>query len=282
MLRQLATAHPELYGSLFHQTFQRYPTPTFALCGHIGLSLAEVLDADVGFGFARYDNPYPNLFFFHGQATIAKVIDAEVNAEFTTEGYVHFDAAVKGGYPNGEPVGQLGHRAGLRVLQEAVQRRGARGDRDPAAGLHDRRQRPRVQQGPRRLPVLQDVPRHVAAGRRRGSGAPAARGAGTALLAFGLAGLGYLALLPLTVSFAQEQLPAMAAAVSGGVIAFYQIGYGIAAFGSGPLQDAGVSLPATLRRHGRRRPGAGRAGGRPGGTRAGTGSRSRLTSRRGR
>jgi hypothetical protein len=43
VLRQLATAHPELYGSLFHRTFQNYPTPTFALCGHIELSLAEVL-----------------------------------------------------------------------------------------------------------------------------------------------------------------------------------------------------------------------------------------------
>ena len=103
MLRQLATANPELYGSLFRKTFQRYPVPTFALCGHIGLSLAEVLEADVGFGFARYDNPYPNLFFFHGKATIAKVIDAEINAEFTTEGYVHFDAAVKGGYPKKDP-----------------------------------------------------------------------------------------------------------------------------------------------------------------------------------
>ncbi len=103
VLRQLATAHPELYGSLFRQTFQRYPVPTFALCGHIGFSLAEVLDADVGFGFARYDNPYPNLFFFHGQATIAKFIDAQVDAEFTTEGYVHFAAAVKGGYPKTDP-----------------------------------------------------------------------------------------------------------------------------------------------------------------------------------
>ena len=67
---------------------------------------------------------------------------------------------------------------------------------------------------------------------------------GWALLAFGLAGLGCSALLPLTVSFAQGQLVAMSGAVAGGVIAFYQIGYGIAAFGSGPLQDAGVGLPA--------------------------------------
>jgi len=34
----------------------------------------------------------------------------------------------------------------------------------------------------------------------------------------------------------------MAAAAAGGVIAFYQLGYGIAAFGVGPLDDAGVEL----------------------------------------
>jgi hypothetical protein len=34
----------------------------------------------------------------------------------------------------------------------------------------------------------------------------------------------------------------MSAAVAGGVIAFYQVGYGIAAFGVGPLVDNGVSL----------------------------------------
>jgi fucose permease len=62
------------------------------------------------------------------------------------------------------------------------------------------------------------------------------------LLAFGLAGLGCSALLPLTISFGQEQLTVMSASVAGGVIAFYQLGYGIAAFGAGPLQDAGVGL----------------------------------------
>jgi hypothetical protein len=34
----------------------------------------------------------------------------------------------------------------------------------------------------------------------------------------------------------------MSASVAGGVIAFYQLGYGIAAFGAGPLQSAGVEL----------------------------------------
>ena len=59
---------------------------------------------------------------------------------------------------------------------------------------------------------------------------------------FALAGLGCSALLPLTISFGEGDLTAMAAAMAGGVIAFYQFGYGIAAFGVGPLQDAGVSL----------------------------------------
>lgn len=61
---------------------------------------------------------------------------------------------------------------------------------------------------------------------------------------FGLAGLGCSALLPLTVSFGEEELTTMSAAVAGGVIAFYQLGYGIAAFGVGPLQSGGVSLSA--------------------------------------
>jgi predicted MFS family arabinose efflux permease len=70
---------------------------------------------------------------------------------------------------------------------------------------------------------------------------PAAAG-GIAL--FALAGLGCSALLPLTISFGEQDLTAMSAAMSGSVIAFYQLGYGIAAFGVGPLQRAGVSLSA--------------------------------------
>jgi MFS family permease len=62
------------------------------------------------------------------------------------------------------------------------------------------------------------------------------------VLAFGLAGLGCSALLPLTISFGGEELTAMSAAAAGGVIAFYQLGYGIAAFGVGPLLDGGVEL----------------------------------------
>jgi MFS family permease len=63
------------------------------------------------------------------------------------------------------------------------------------------------------------------------------------VLAFGLAGLCCSTLLPLTISFGQEELVAFSGAVAGGVIACYQLGYGIAAFGIGPLLDHGVGLP---------------------------------------
>jgi MFS family permease len=65
---------------------------------------------------------------------------------------------------------------------------------------------------------------------------------GWGVLAFGLAGLGCSALLPLTIGFGQEELATIATAVAGGIIAFYQLGYGIAAFGIGPLLDDGVGL----------------------------------------
>jgi hypothetical protein len=42
----------------------------------------------------------------------------------------------------------------------------------------------------------------------------------------------------------QLRIVAVSAAVAGGVIAFYQLGYGIAAFGVEPLLDASVGLPA--------------------------------------
>jgi hypothetical protein len=40
----------------------------------------------------------------------------------------------------------------------------------------------------------------------------------------------------------QNSLTTTSAAIAGGVIAFYRVGYGIAAFGVGPLVDRGVSL----------------------------------------
>ncbi len=66
------------------------------------------------------------------------------------------------------------------------------------------------------------------------------------IVAFGLAGLGCSALLPLTVSFAETELTVIAASVAGRLIAFYQIGYGVAAFGVGPLLSAGIPLAAVF------------------------------------
>lgn len=65
-----------------------------------------------------------------------------------------------------------------------------------------------------------------------------------AVAAFGLAGLGCSALLPLTISFGQRRLAGSQAMVAGGVIACFQAGYGLAAFGVGPLTSAGIGLPA--------------------------------------
>jgi fucose permease len=64
------------------------------------------------------------------------------------------------------------------------------------------------------------------------------------ILAFALAGLGCSALFPLTISFGQERFPALSDTVAGGVIACYPIGFGVAAYGVGPLRDHGVAFPA--------------------------------------
>jgi predicted MFS family arabinose efflux permease len=66
------------------------------------------------------------------------------------------------------------------------------------------------------------------------------------VVAFGVAGLGCSALLPLTISFAQEELVTIAARTAGLVIAAYQVGYGLAAFGTGPLLELGLTLPAVF------------------------------------
>ena len=130
ILRQLAHDNPQFYGSLFHKTFQRYPVPTFALCGHIELSLAEVLDADVGFGFARYDNPLPEPLLLPRQGDDREGHQRPDRRRVHHRGLRALRRRGQGRLPDERPVGQVGHRARLRVLQEAVQRRGARGARD--------------------------------------------------------------------------------------------------------------------------------------------------------
>jgi len=68
------------------------------------------------------------------------------------------------------------------------------------------------------------------------------------IAAFAVAGLGCSALLPLLISFAQLELTGIAASVAGGLICVYQVGYGIAAFGVGPLENAAGLHLATIYR----------------------------------
>jgi MFS transporter, FHS family, glucose/mannose:H+ symporter len=65
------------------------------------------------------------------------------------------------------------------------------------------------------------------------------------IIAFGLAGLACSAFLPLSISFGGNEFPRLSAVMAGELIAFYQLGYGIAAFGIGPLHDlVGLSFSA--------------------------------------
>ena len=63
------------------------------------------------------------------------------------------------------------------------------------------------------------------------------RGETSGIVAFGLAGLGCSAFFPLCISLSGQEFPQFAAAMSGELVAFYQAGYGVAAFGVGPLRD---------------------------------------------
>jgi MFS transporter, FHS family, glucose/mannose:H+ symporter len=73
----------------------------------------------------------------------------------------------------------------------------------------------------------------------------AAHTAAAGVVAFGLAGLACSPFLPLTISFGGEEFSSLKAVMSGELIAFYQVGYGLAAFGVGPLEDAaGIPLSA--------------------------------------
>ncbi len=59
----------------------------------------------------------------------------------------------------------------------------------------------------------------------------------------GLALVTFPAFLPLSISFGGEEFPRLTETDSGELIAFYQVGYGVAAFGVGPLRDVtGVPL----------------------------------------
>ena len=71
----------------------------------------------------------------------------------------------------------------------------------------------------------------------------AAGNALTAVLAYAAAGFACSAMLPLSLSLAGQEFPRLGATSSGELIAGYQVGYGITAFGVAPLQSlTGISM----------------------------------------
>ena len=78
-------------------------------------------------------------------------------------------------------------------------------------------------------------------------GIPRVGGAATAsVVAFGFAGLACSAFFPLSISLAEQEFSKGAAAVSGGLVAAYMVGYGVGAFGVGPVRDAGHLALSTV------------------------------------
>ncbi len=73
-----------------------------------------------------------------------------------------------------------------------------------------------------------------------------AGGALSGIVGFGAAGLACSAILPLSISFGGAEFPRQAAMMSGALIAFYQVGYGVAAFGVGPLRQLGGLAYSTV------------------------------------
>jgi predicted MFS family arabinose efflux permease len=76
--------------------------------------------------------------------------------------------------------------------------------------------------------------------------APAADTAAGGIALFALAGLACSGFFPMTIGYGESSFPGMVELAAGWLIAAYQVGYGLAAFGGGALQDA-VSLSTLFR-----------------------------------
>ncbi len=63
---------------------------------------------------------------------------------------------------------------------------------------------------------------------------------------FAFAGLACSGFFPMTIGYGESSFPGMVELAAGWLIAAYQIGYGLAAFGGGALQEA-VSLSTLFR-----------------------------------
>jgi MFS transporter, FHS family, glucose/mannose:H+ symporter len=76
--------------------------------------------------------------------------------------------------------------------------------------------------------------------------APLAKTAASGLLLFGFGGLACSGFFPITVGYGEATFPTFVELAAGWLIAAYQVGYGLAAFGAGALQSA-VSLASVFR-----------------------------------
>jgi predicted MFS family arabinose efflux permease len=76
--------------------------------------------------------------------------------------------------------------------------------------------------------------------------APLADSAGTGIAIFAFAGLACSGFFPMTIGYGEATFPSIVELAAGWLIAAYQLGYGLAAFGSGALQHV-VSLSAVFR-----------------------------------
>ena len=76
--------------------------------------------------------------------------------------------------------------------------------------------------------------------------APAADSTGLGIAVFAFAGLACSGFFPMTIGYGESSFPGMVELAAGWLIAAYQIGYGLAAFGGGALQET-ISLPSLFR-----------------------------------
>jgi MFS transporter, FHS family, glucose/mannose:H+ symporter len=76
--------------------------------------------------------------------------------------------------------------------------------------------------------------------------APTARSAGAGIALFAFGGLACSGFFPMTVGYGEATFPSIVELAAGWLIAAYQLGYGIAAFGAGALQNV-ISLSAIFR-----------------------------------
>ena len=76
--------------------------------------------------------------------------------------------------------------------------------------------------------------------------APLGRAPGPGSRVFALAGLACSGFFPMTIGYGESTFPNIVELAAGWLIAAYQVGYGLAAFGGGALQNA-VSLSTVFR-----------------------------------